>query len=141
MFISRLKVHHRTQADVTTRFILAGDLYDFTGLSVGIGHLRELLVGHLLRQQVAQVSLDLDVLAKLLRDTQVDHVSRHLIAIRHTGIVLAAGASLATTYTDDTFTDAVIEQGDVQLGCLVLIEESGVDQVGRLSLHRAVLVA
>ena len=110
MFISRLKVHHRTQADVTTRLILAGDLYDFTGLSVGIGHLRELLVGHLLRQQVAQVGLDLDVLANLLRDAQVDHVSRHLIAIWHTGIVLAAGASLATTYTDDTFTDAVIEQ-------------------------------
>ena len=112
-YYSRLKVHDCGQANVTTRFVLAGDLHHLTGLSIGIGHLGELLIGHLLCQQVTQVGLHLDVLAKLLRDTQVDHVSRHLIAIGHSGVILATRASLATTYADDAFADAVIEQRNV----------------------------
>ena len=49
-----------------------------------------------------------------------------------------ACAAQAAPYTDNAFTDAVVEYGGIPSVFGLLIEESRVDQVGRLPLHRTV---
>ena len=41
---------------------------------------------------------------------------------------------------DDPFADAVVKYGGRKPDFIVLVEQAGVDQVGRLSLHRAVVL-
>ena len=134
-------MNHGRDTDITTRFVLTGDLLYLTCLAIRSCHLGKLFVAHLLRQQVADIGFQFDVFAKTFREGQIDHVTRHLVAIRYAGIFLTATASFATSHTDDAFTDPVIQQGYLQLLRIETVKESCIDQVGRLSLHGPVLVA
>ena len=80
------------------------------------------------------------MLAKTFGGCQVEHVSRHLIAVGHPGIFVAACSSLAATHTDDALANTVVEQTDIELLLLVFVEQSCIDQVRTLSLHGAVLL-
>ena len=78
------------------------------------------------------------MVAEFLSQREIDGVAGHLVAVRHSGIGVIACASLASAHTDDSLAYAVVEQGDIHLQRLVLIEDAGVDEVWRLTLHRSV---
>ena len=79
--------------------------------------------------------------AKLLGEGQVDDITGHLVRVGHAGIVFTSRRPFAAAHTDDAFSDTVVEQRGIDLPGIVFIEESCVDEIGRLSLHGAVLVA
>ena len=106
--------------------------------AVGIGGLGKLLVVYPLGEEVAYVELQFPVAAPLLAYREVDGVAWHLVAVRHTCVVVACRAALAAAYTDDALAYAVVEKGYVELHGLVLVEQTGVDKVRRLALHWSV---
>ena len=120
---------------------MAGNLNHLASRAVGVLCVGKLLVAYLLGEDVADVGLNLPVRAKLLRDGEVEHIAGHLVAVGHAGVVLAAGAALAASHTDDALAYAVVEQRYGELLLVVLIEKAGVDKVGRLSLHGAVFIS
>ena len=75
-----------------------------------------------------------------LSHRQVYRVARHLVAVRHTGVVIACRAALASSHTNYAFAYAVVEQSHIELVSFVLVEETGVDEIRRLSLHGSVLL-
>ena len=135
-----LKFIYRLQTYVSARFVASCNLLNLFGSSIAVGHVGKLLVVNFFCQQVSDVEFQFQVAAKLLGKREVDGVARHLVAVGHSCIGVVARASFASSHTDDSFSYAVVEQGNVHLEWLVLIEESGVDEVGRLSLHGSVLL-
>ena len=55
------------------------------------------------------------MVSEFLSQREVDGVTGHLVAVRHSGVGVIACASLASAHTDDSLAYAVVEQGDIHL--------------------------
>ncbi len=128
------------QLEVSARRILSSYLLNFLHISVWISDIRELFEEYTLIKNISHSELHFEVFAELLACRQVKCIARHLITVRHSDVFISLTATHRTTHANNTLTDTVIEKVDVKLCTLILIEETGVDKVRRLALHRTVIV-
>ena len=92
-------------------------------------------------EQVARGGLRLEPFAEALADRQIERVARHLVHVRDIAVERVASARADPADADDSFADAVVENAGREADPAVLVKQSGVDQIGRLSLHRPVVFA
>ena len=92
-------------------------------------------------EQVARGGLRFEPFAEALADRQLERVARLLVHVRGIAVERVASARADPADADDSFADAVVENAGREADPAVLVKQSGVDQIGRLSLHRPVVFA
>ena len=112
-------------------------MLDLTGGAVGEGGVRQLLVNDFLAYDIAGGEADSPVVAEGFGEVEVEGVVGHLVGVGYGDGIVAACESDAAPDTDETFADTVVEDGATPAGALVGVEETRIDEVGRLSLHGA----
>ena len=71
------------QSDVSAWLVASRNLFYLFLAAVAVGYIGKLLVIELFCQEVSYVELQLQVIAELLGEREVDGVARHLVAMRH----------------------------------------------------------
>ena len=102
-------------------------------------HIGELLKRDLLVEEVSDGEFDLQR-TKALAGRQVEGVARHLVAVRHPDVSRSVAATRGASHAHDALANAVVEQVDRELQWLIVVEDSRIDQIGRLSLHGAIVL-
>lgn len=132
--------HRSADRETAARIVRFGYFLAFVERAAVVRELGELAQLHPVADEVLGAQPQLPAFAQPFGEHEIEGVARHLVHVGNVVVHAAARREIRAADADDAFAYAVVEHAYGQPRPLRLIEKSAVDDVGRLSLHRAVVL-